>query len=183
MQLLSLEDAWELFLERPTCASFTTLREMVLGEKHYAPSALVLVELTQLLADEQHGKILRRCEELIPAWALCPRIHFLAGCAAEALGDDDETELCQFLSSTCVDGIMSSGDGSRGKPWLDTCPSDAHDCLARLGLSVVSQQLLDVGDRLLDVITASDGKCYCFDVTDLIAAGAESTSVAEIAQS
>ena len=180
VKLLSLEDAWRVFLERPSCASFTTLRELVLQEA-YAPSAVVLVELAQFLADEEHGEVVQRVEELMPAWALCPRIHYLAGCAAEALGDEEEAELCHFLSISCIDGILRTGDGSRSDPWLATYPSDARDCLTRLGLTITSQQLLDDGDRLLDVMTADDEKCYCFDVTELVAAGAESESVAEVA--
>ena len=182
MKLLSLEDAWELFLQRPTRASFITLREMVIQDDAYAPSALVLAELTQLLDVEAHAEVVQRVEELLPGWALCPRLHFLVGCAAEALGDTEEVEFCRFLSSTCVDGILSTGDGSRERPWLAAYPSDAQDCLARLGLKVVSQQLIDDGDALLDVIMADNGKCFCFHVTEMVAAGAETPTLASIAQ-
>ena len=178
MKLLSLEDAWEEFLHRPTCASFTSVRECVLKEDSFTPSALVLVELSQLLAGEEYTHVLERVEELMPAWAICPRIHFLAGSAAEALDDAEESELCQFLSSTCVDGILSTGDGSRNNPWLVTYPSDAQDCLARLGLSVKSQQLVNDGDAMLDIIQANNDRIYCFDVSDLIAASAEVPAVA-----
>ena len=182
MKLLSLQEAWQLFLESPTRASFAALRELVVSDDEYAPAAFKLAELTDLLQRNAFREVQRLADELMPAWALCPRIHFLAGCAAEALGDAEEVELCRFLSTTCVDGIVASGEGTRSNPWLVTYPSDAQDCLTRLGTSMVSQQLMDRGDLLLDVIVAADGKSYCFDVTEMVAAGVEPSELTSAAK-
>ena len=173
VKLLSLEDAWEVFLEAPTRSRFLTLRELVVSEADYAPMIATLHELTSLLGRNRPAQVQRRVEELLPTWAICPRLHYLAGCAAEELGDAEEVELCHFLSHTCIDGILSTGDGSRRAPWLVTYPTDAQDCLARMGLSMESQRLVEGSDGLLDVITAAEGQCFWFDVDQMVAAGAE----------
>ena len=173
MKLLSLQDALESFLQQPTPARFVVVRDFVIGEIDYRPCPLTLVELTNLLRDAEYDQLLRRIETLMPAWAICPRVHFLAGCAAQAVGDCEEVELCRFLSSTCIQGIRNSGDGSRRRPWLVTYPSDVQDCLASLALSVTSQRLVEGDDALFDVVTTAGGNSYWFDVTEMVAADGE----------
>lgn len=187
VKLLSLEDAWEVFLESPTCRRFLTLRELVIGEADYVPAMSTLLELESLLRAGRHEQLQYRqvqcrVEELLPAWALCPRLHYLAGCAAEGLGDTEELELCRFLSQTCVEGILSTGDGSQRRPWLATYPTDASDCLAHMRLSIESQRLVESDSGLRDVVTACDGRTFWFDVDQMVAAGAEIPQTADLAR-
>ena len=182
MKLLSLEDAWEVFLEAPTCRRFLTLRELVIGEADYVPAMSTLLELESLLRRNRYEQVQRRVEELLPAWALCPRLHYLAGCAAESLGDAEELELCRFLSQTCVEGILSTGDGSQRRPWLATYPTDASDCLAHMRLSIESQCLVESDSGLRDVVTVSGGGTFWFDVEQMVAVGAEIPQTADVAR-
>lgn len=181
MKLLSLQDALELFLEQPTHAHFLAARELVVNDADYRPRSSMLVELTRLWQDQSHEELLSAAAELMPAWSLCPRVHFLAGCAADAIGDAEEADLCRFLTQTCVEGLLNSGDGRRRRPWLATYPSDIQDCLASRGLSAVAQRLVEGDDALLDIVTADDGASYWFDVTEMVAAGGEIASQTTLA--
>lgn len=180
MRLLSLEDALETYLQQPTPARFAALRDMVVDLESYSPSPLVIAELTKLLDAGQHHEVLNRVDDLMPAWAICPRVHFIAGAAAEALGDFEEVELRRFLTTSCLEGIRNSGQGTRQRPWLATYPSDLQDCLRSLGLTATSQQLIDAGEAVLDVISANNGRQYFFNVTAMVAAIGEAAT-AEVA--
>lgn len=171
MKLLSLQDALSEFLEQPTAASFVSVRELVVAEEDYRPTADVLVGLMQLVAGGENIEALAFVESLMPAWSLCPRVHFLAGCAADAIGDTDEVELCQFLTTSCLDGIYSTGEGTRESPWMATYPSDIQDVLTSSGKTPQRQRLVRGVGTMLDAVTTAEGPLCWFDVGEMIAAG------------
>lgn len=178
VKLLSFEETLESYLQSPTPARFAALREMIVDGAEYRPQADVIGELSELLRRRRFELLLQRVDELMPAWALCPRVHFLAGCAAEEIGDLEEVELRRFLTSSCIQGIRGSGDGGRRRPWPATYPSDVRDALASLGLNAQSQHLVEADETLLDVVATDDGSIYWFDVGEMIAAGGELAAAA-----
>lgn len=171
VKLLSLQNALEAFLEDPSADGFLRVRRMLIAEGDYRPRWQAVRRLSQLAEEQQHDQLLAEVDELMPAWVLCPRIHFLAGIAAEALGDAEEVELRRFLTQSCLAGLLATGPGSRTQPLLATYPTDVQDALAGMRQTACSQRLVKDGQRLLDVITCKDKQAVWFDVTQLVQHG------------
>jgi hypothetical protein len=170
VKLATLEDLLEAFLEEPTCDGFLRVREQLLADEHFAPHASVVDQLEQLIAHGRAKAAQKAADELMPAWGLCPRVHFLAGQAAEMLGDADEVELCRFLVSTCLEGMLSTGRGTRRSPYLATYPTDVQDVLTAKGLTAKSQRLIDTATTRLAGVVTHEGSTVWFDVGEMIAA-------------
>ncbi|MCA9270948.1 MAG: hypothetical protein KDA41_20850, partial [Planctomycetales bacterium] len=105
MKLLSLEDCFELFFETPSAATFASVRERVLEDDGYQPDWEKLHEVTRLVQQRRRRQAIEAVDALMPAWGLCPRLHYLAGLAAEQAGDWEEVELRRFLMQACLDGL------------------------------------------------------------------------------
>jgi hypothetical protein len=172
VKLVTLQDALTEFFESPTARRYRRVREMVIRGDDYRPQSSTLVELADLVQHGDFAAALALVDELTPGWSLCPRVHFLAGMAAEGLGDADEVELRRFMAQSCLDGIVATGAGSRTRPWVVSYPSDVQDVLTRQGFKAISQQLIADGDSWLCAMS-SRRKTYWFDVTELVAAGVE----------
>ena len=157
------------FVEQPCKATFLAARDAVL---RYSPLPLVTAEIADLdllLEHEEHQALLDRLDVLPPSKVLSPRIHYLAAEAAEALGNVADVELERSLFVLTLQGLLSTGDGSRGNPYIVCHPSDEYDVLAALGHEAAGQSLFGHEGRLFDVLLCSDGREVWFDVTDLLA--------------
>jgi len=65
-----------------------------------------------------------------------------------------------------VQGILSTGDGTKQHPYVVTRTSDEYDVLQFLGKELESQSLLEEEDRQYDLLRCKDGSEMWFDVTD-----------------
>jgi hypothetical protein len=164
-----MHDELQAFLEAPSARTYRCVREALLDEVASAsPEALsltVLVELTELAAAGDFQTLLERTEELAPVWALSPRLHYLAALAAEELGDAETAALERFTFQACLEGILSTGDGSPESPYLITYVSDEYDVAAALGLEPRSQSLVEQPGYLCDVVKCLDGEEVWFELT------------------
>src|SRR5262245_39215312 len=101
------------FVEQPCKATFLAARDAVL---HYSPLPLVAAEfanLDSLLEREEHQALLDRLDTLPASKVLSPRVHFLAAEAAEAVGNSADVELERSLFVLTLQGLLSTGDGTR----------------------------------------------------------------------
>jgi hypothetical protein len=138
------------------------------------PLASVIEELAELVELRRAEAALAAIDDLLPAWGLCPRVHFFAGQAAEMLGDADDVELNRFLTATCLRGILLSGRGTRRSPYVVAYPSDVLDVLAAKRLTAKSQTLVEGAGTRLDGISTHEGPTVWFDVGEMLAACAKS---------
>jgi hypothetical protein len=156
------------FVEQPCKATFLAARDAVL---RYSPLPLVSAEMADLdllLEHEEHQVLLDRLDTLPPSKVLSPRIHFLAAEAAEALGNAADVELERSLFVLTLQGLLATGDGTQGNPYVVCHPSDEYDVLAALGHEAAGQSLRELKGRLCDVLMCSNGREVWFDVTDLL---------------
>lgn len=157
------------FVQGPTLERYLRLRRQVMQTRRYDPQAVVLGELqAQLEADPQ--QVLRRTKSLAASFRLSPRFHFLAGQAAMAAEQWDLALEHREASRACLGALLDSGHGTRSQPHLVTYLTDARDLAVALGRSVRCQELVQVGNRSLDVLTTHDGQQLWFDVSDLLTA-------------
>src|SRR4051812_10754890 len=118
------------FVERPCQRTYLAVRDAVLSQTSLPLVACELAELDQLLAEAEFQTVLDRIDVMPPSKILSPRVHFLAAEAAEALGDSAAVELERSLFVLTLQGLLTTGDGSRGNPFMVCHPTDEYDILA-----------------------------------------------------
>jgi hypothetical protein len=156
-------------VERPSQATFLAARDAVLGVAGLPLVATDLANLEQLLTDGQSQAVIDRIDTLPPSKVLSPRIHFLAAEAAEDLGDAATVELERSLFVITLQGLLATGNGTPGNPYIVCHPTDEYDIAEALGLEPAGQSLIEQSGRLFDVLVCSDGRELWFDVTDILA--------------
>ena len=168
-----MQDDLRTFLEAPSAHTYRRVRESLLEEVSTLdlPGILSpgsLVELVELASAGKFSTLLARVDDLQPAWALSPRVHFLAAIAAEETGATEIAELERFTFQACLEGILATGDGTAEAPYLITYLSDEYDVLAALGLEPRAQVLVEQRGLLCDVARCLDGEEVWFELTDIL---------------
>ena len=156
------------FVEQPDKANYLAARKAVLRYSPLPIAATDLAELERLLECDEPQAVLDRIDALPASKVLSPRVHFLAAEAAELLGDAANVELERSLFVLTLQGLLATGDGSRGNPYVVCHASDEYDVVEVLGHQAAGQSLVEHQRRLHDVITCSDGREVWFDVTELL---------------
>jgi hypothetical protein len=163
-----MRDEFQTFVELPTAENYLMARDAIVGDAGRCTRTADLVELAELYGQGDFEAAREKIQQMMPAWALSPRVHFFAAQAAEQLGDDEDGELEQFLFSTCLQGLLATGDGSAARPYQVAQTADEYDVLQALGLLAQGQVLVERGAGLYDVVTCDDGSRVWFEVTDLV---------------
>lgn len=156
------------FVEQPCKATFLAARDAVLRRSSLPLASADLADLERLLEQEEFQAVIDRIDALPPSKVLSPRVHFLAAEAAGALGHPADVELERSLFVLTLQGLLATGDGTRGNPYVVCHPTDEHDILAALGREPAGQSLVEHGGRLCDVQVCTDGRQVWFDVTDIL---------------
>jgi hypothetical protein len=157
------------FVEEPCRKTFLAARDAVLKDSPLRLVSTELAELDGLIELGQHQQVLDRLDALPASRILSPRVHCLAAEAAEALGQIDEGELERSLFVLVLKGLLSTGDGTPGNPYIVCHPSDEYDIVAALSQEAAGQSLVEQNGRLFDVLLCADGREMWFDVTDCLA--------------
>ena len=153
------------FVGHPSRATYIAARSAVLGMSPLPIVATDFAELERLLSGGDNQQLLDRIDALPPSKVLSPRIHLLAAEAAEALGDVAAVELERSLFVLTLQGLLATGDGTRGNPYLVCHATDEYDVLEAWGLEPAGQSLVANQGRLLDVLLCTDGREVWFDIT------------------
>jgi hypothetical protein len=164
---LVMHDDLERFLEKPTAARYRRVRRAVLQLSESGQRWHELGELAGLCKAGRYRQAARKADSMMPYWALSPRVHFFAAQAAENLKRPEDAELERFLFGTCIDGLLSTGDGTAERPYLVTYVSDESDLLMATGRRGRQQQLVEGDVGCYDAVTCDDGREVWFDVSDV----------------
>lgn len=160
----------ELFLaliQEPGRDTYLAARFALVDSNFYNPYSDDFTESSKLLEAGDYEGAQKRLAEGMPNLLLAPRAHLMLAFAAEKLGDDDGTQMESYIAGAIVRGITATGDGSADKPWQATRTSDEHDVLQFLEKEFSEQELIEINDRKIDVLTCTDGSQFHFDVTDV----------------
>ena len=152
------------YLEHSSLERFEQLRAAALAHPAYDPYGSVLREAQGYLSRKRP----RAARDLLlrssSGWVLAPEFHNLLSVAFGLTGNEEEARLEAALARCLLDGILSTGDGSRQRPYLVSCPSDEYAILEALGKQMTSQTLTENDGRMCDVLTTDDGESYWFDI-------------------
>lgn len=69
------------------------------------------------------------------------------------------------ITTSCVHGILDTGDGTKAKPYVVSVTDDEYFILEVLKKKFESQALLRDGDRHLDLIKTTEGDELYFDIS------------------
>ncbi|RYY91414.1 MAG: hypothetical protein EOO11_22745 [Chitinophagaceae bacterium] len=157
---------FQAYLEAPSAASFSELRNAVITHPDYEPYGDALSDLNGQL-DGGHFEEAGANTDI--NLLLSPRAHLLKSFAWHKCGHEDGERAEQFLYRMMLDGIRGTGDGSREQPYLVSSVADEHDLLQALGEELDTQDLLEESGRRLDHVVTKSGAEWYFDVTDVLA--------------
>jgi hypothetical protein len=155
-------------VEHPNKATYLAARDAVLRLSPLPIAAGELADLVRMLERDEAQAVLDRLDVLPPSKVLSPRVHYLAAEAAERLGNAAAIELERSLFVITLQGLLATGDGTRGNPYVVCHPSDEYDLVEVLGLESAGQSLVERGGRLHDVVICTSGRELWFDVTEIL---------------
>lgn len=155
-----MADLYRRFLTEPSAARFQeAFAAFELPAKLPAQSAIPsLLELDQAFSEGRFDTV----RTLVQLWsryfALSVHFHRLAALAALELGELDDAELERFIADACLQGVLSSGDGSANRPYLVAHRADAQEVLSHLKLTPLRQTCVENEGSVCDVFDARAAK-------------------------
>jgi hypothetical protein len=162
-----LNDRFGEFLEEPEPVRYGKLRKLVMADKAYNAGSSALETVEVLLDHGRYAEARRRVRQMMPDWLLSPRAHRLAAVAARQLGEGRDEAREATIARRCIEGLLTTGDGTRERPYLVTHIDDEYDVIDHFEKKLASQELVAEEGRSLDRIACQDGSEYWFDLTDV----------------
>ncbi len=156
------------FLQEPGAETFLALRESVRQSDAYRPFDGALRSLFERFAAGEREALAEGLAACMKNYLLNPGAHLLSALLARERGDK-ELELFELaIFRRLLDGLLSTGDGSREKPWRALHIDDEYDLLSSLGETCREQALCQEEEtgRWLNRLTCESGRELWFDITD-----------------
>jgi hypothetical protein len=158
----------ETFFEQPDGTTYRAARRSLLRNASFAPRGEQLLELAGFVERQAVQQGQRFADAMLPAWSLSPSYHWLCARLAEQQQDEEARELARFMMSSCLQGLLATGSGTRQRPYLVTYVSDEEDILQTLRLQPVTQRLIEGRRGPLDVVSCREAADVYFDVAELL---------------
>lgn len=166
----TLRDLFGRWIIERTPASFLAARSALLALPTYDPFSAELDAFDAMLQAKDWGGIQELALECIDNWMLTPYLHGMLGLACKMTGDVKRSELETSLFHACAEGILTTGDGSRKKPYLVVREDDAYGVLEYLDRSWSDVQYQEGPAGPCLVLVDEAGKGTWFDLRDIAAA-------------
>jgi hypothetical protein len=154
------------YLGDRTAEKFLELRDTMIASPDYDPYNVYRDTAVPLLQQEKFQEALDYLASRMPAWLLNPGIHKLASFALHKLGRTSDASFEYRLAEALLEGILSTGDGSKAHPYYVTSVVDEYDVLEHLGQELQRQTLVEKDACRYDLLACKDGTQVWFDVTD-----------------
>ncbi len=157
-----MTDDFYAFLKEPTKENFLKAHSYVVQHEDYNPYSDDINQMEELLEKNEFQKALEYANINV---MLSPRAHLMKKYAATQLEDEEAANAEYFLAMRILEGIESTGDGSKEHPYLVLRVNDEGDLLSYLEEEYQVQRLIQE-DTIYDAITTKSGKTIYFDITD-----------------
>ena len=170
-----LDQLFASFLESRDVETFLAIRQRIIAADAYEPYSDEFITAEQLIDLYSLDEAREALEGSMPNLLLSPRAHRLLAEIDLEAGDVQAAEGQRMMAEACIDGILTTGDGSEQRPYLILRTSDEYDVLTHLGKRSEMQSLIVKDEKHLDLIACTDGSEVWFDVTDAFARLTESS--------
>jgi hypothetical protein len=157
-------DAFSAWLAEPTAERFTTLRTAVAKQPDYAPYSDRRGHITELLQAGQYPQAYDELQSSLLSWFLNPSMHLLAASVYEKGGKGELAEAERQAAAAIMDGILSTGDGTRERPYRVLYVADEYDVLSVSAKKPAIQSLSSGPTGPCDRIDCEDGSTLWFDI-------------------
>lgn len=157
-----MTDDFYAFLKEPTKENFLKAHSYIAQHEDYNPYSNDLNQMEDLLEKNEFQKALDYANINV---MLSPRAHLMKKYAATQLENEEAANAEYFLAMRILEGIESTGDGSKEHPYLVLRVNDEGDLLSYLEEEYQVQQLIQE-DIIYDAITTKSGKTIYFDITN-----------------
>jgi hypothetical protein len=154
------------FIETPDRETFLAFRAKIIASAAYQPYSDEFDTVGELLEKQKFQEAQEILRQAMGNLMLSPRAHQLLGFLHHKLGDEQRANMEMMIGIVCVEGILTTGDGSQESPYLVLRTSDEYDVLEHFEKQLQQQSLLHRDDRHFDRIECTDGTTYWFDITD-----------------
>lgn len=154
------------FIQSPDRESFLAFRGKVIASDEYNPYSDEIDQASELMEANKLEEALALLRDSMKNLMLSPRAHQFLGFLHHKLGDDEAAQMELVVGKTCLDGLLSTGNGSREEPYVVLRTSDEYDVIEYFEKQFKQQSLVHEGDRHFDHIVCTDGSEYWFDITD-----------------
>jgi hypothetical protein len=161
-----VQELFAQFLEAPGAETFQAVRSAVVASEAYEPYSRELDAANECIKAGKWEDARERLLDAMPNLLLSPTAHLMISYVADKLGDEKSRDFEGYIAHCCMEGILSTGDGSADHPYLVMRTGDEYDVLRYLEKEMQSQSLIESGDRHLDRLVCADGSEYWFDITD-----------------
>lgn len=153
-------------VKKPDRETFLALRNEVIASKAFKPYSDEMDQAAELSAagkvEAARDLLLQSMDNLM----LNPRAHARLSDCYSKLGDREAATRENKIAEACIKGILSTGDGTKEKPYLVLRADDEYEVLSSLKKRSKMQSLQFVGQRKFDVLTCTDDSEIYFDITD-----------------
>jgi hypothetical protein len=160
-----MRDLFFQFVKSPNRDTYLALHEAVSSSEQYNPYSDEMSSIHELLDQGRYADARTRLSESMPNLLLSPRTHLFLALIAEKTGDEKGAQMERYIAAACAEGILATGAGSKGSPYLVLRTSDEHDVVQYLGKEFARQALINDAARHYDVMTCADGSELWFDIT------------------
>ncbi len=150
------------FILNTTKENFTKSQKEVFSDKDYNPYSNDLEIIEDLLDKSEFNKAVEYNNINI---LLSPRAHFYKNYALEKLNREKDSKSELIFGQKILEGICSTGNGTKEDPYIVTRISDERDVLSYLQEERLSQALVQENGKHLDLLNCKSGNEIYFDIT------------------
>ncbi len=161
------------FLKKPSTEGFQCLRQQVAASERYAPYSNELDMLMAALSAGEPQAAIDLFWRSFPNLLLSPLAHMILSQAYLDLKREDEAEGEKAMGRLILKSIISTGKGTKKKPYAVMMISDEADVLSVLKKQAGAQFLIRGESRVMDLQRCSDGSEVYFDITLMFGRGIE----------
>jgi hypothetical protein len=156
------------FFQSPSRETYLALRELIISSDAYDPYSDEVEAAGALCEYKKTEEARDAMQKAMGNLMLSPRAHYLLGFLHSKLGNDQAAQMECAIAQACIEGILSTGDGTPHNPFIVVRTSDEYDVLEHFGKEMKKQALSEAGDKHFDVIECKDGAEFWFDISDAI---------------
>lgn len=161
-----MNDLFKEFLLSPTFSSFLRVRQAVIDGASYDPTSTELDAAWSLITQSRFREAWDLLIGKQEKYLLSLRYYACLGIASESLGDRNAEPIMHLGATRCLQGLLSTGDGSRRRAYLILRSWDVCDVLESLHKKVVNPEAMQEPTEFL-VMRCDDRSEVCFDMRDM----------------
>jgi hypothetical protein len=176
---LSVRENFLEYLKGPSPVGFQKLRQQVAASDRYAPYSNELEMLMAALSTGEPQAAIDLFWRSFPNLLLSPLAHMMLCQAYLDLKRENEAEGEKAMGRLILKSILSTGKGTKKRPYAVMRIEDEKDVLSALKKQAGAQFLMRGDSRVFDLMECSDGSEVYFDITLMFGRGRKRDSSAE----